>query len=55
MKCGILEEAWTSKEVKLNHLRTFDYISYVHIDLDHRSKLDLESKRFIFIRYGTSE
>jgi len=53
--CGILEEAWTNKEVNLNHLRTFGSISYVHVKLDRRSKLDLKSKRRIFIGYGTSE
>ena len=55
LNCGIPEEVWTEKEVNLNHLRTFGCISYVHVDLYHRSKLDLKSKRCIFIRYGTSE
>jgi len=27
----------------------------VHVELDHRSKLDLKSKRCILIGYGTSE
>jgi len=52
---GISEEVWTDKEVNLNHLSTFDCISYVHEELDHRSKLDMKSKRCIFIVYGTSE
>jgi len=51
----ILEEAWTYKEVNLNHLCTFGCISYVHIELDRRSKLDLKSKRCIFIGYKTRE
>ena len=38
---GISEEAWTDKKVNLNHLCTFDYISYVHVGPDHKSKLDL--------------
>ena len=39
----------------LNHLHTFGCISFIHVDLDHRSKLDLKSKRCIFIGYGTSK
>ena len=46
---GILEEAWTEKEVNLNHLFTFGWISYVHVELDLRRKLDPKSKRCIFI------
>jgi len=52
---GISEEAWTEKEVNLNRLRTFGCISYVHIELNRRSKLDPKSKRYTFIGYGTSE
>jgi len=51
----ISEKAWTDKEVNLNHLHTFGYISYVHVELDRKSKLDPKSKRCIFIEYGTSE
>jgi len=51
----IPEESWTGKEVNLNYLLTFDCISRIHVDLDHRSKLDPKSKRCIFIGYGTSE
>ena len=55
LSCGILEEARTGKEVNLNHLRIFNCISYVHVELDRKSKLDSESKICIFIGYGTSE
>ena len=55
LNCGISDEAWTDKEVNLNHLHTFDCISYVHVELDRRSKLDLKSKGCIFIGYETSE
>ena len=55
LNCGIPEEAWTNKEVNLNHLHTFSCISYVHMDLDHRSKLDPKSKRCIFIGYSIHE
>ena len=44
LNCGILKEAWTGKEVNLNHLRTFDCILYVQVNLDHMSKLDPKSK-----------
>ena len=53
--CGIAKEAWTDKEVNLNHLCAFSCISYVHVDLDHKRKLDSKSKRYIFNGYGTSE
>ena len=55
LNCAIPEEAWIGKEVNQNHLRTFSYILYVHVDLGHRSKLDPKSKRCIFIGYSTGE
>ena len=55
LKRGILEDAWTGKEVNLNHLCTFGCVSYVHVDLDYMSKLDPTSKRCIFIGYSTNE
>ena len=55
LNCGIPEEAWIGKEVNLNHLRTFGYISYVHIELSHRSKLYLKSRRCIFIGCETDQ
>ena len=39
----------------MNYLHTFGCISYVHVELDRRSKLDPKSKRCIFIGYRTSE
>jgi len=55
LNCGIPEETWTDKEINLNHLYTFSCISYVHIELRHRSKLNPKSKRCIFIGYRTNE
>jgi len=52
---GISKEAWIEKEVNLNRLCIFGCISYVHVELDHRSKLDPKSKRCIVIRYRISE
>jgi len=43
-KYGISEEVWTEKEVNLNHLRTFGCISYLHVELNHRNKLDWSPK-----------
>jgi len=51
----ILKEAWTGKEANLNHLRTFGYISYVYVELDHMSKLNPKFKMCILIVYGTNE
>jgi len=55
LNCGIPEEAWTGKEVNLKHLRIFGCISFVHMNLDHLSKLDTKSKKCIFIGYGISK
>ena len=55
LNCGISEEAWTDKEVKLNHLLTFGCISYVHVKLNRMSKLDSKFKRCIFIGYRTND
>ena len=55
LNCRTPEEAWTDKEVNLNHKRTFSCISYVHVKLDLMSKFDPKSKGCIFIRYGISE
>jgi len=55
LNCRFLEEAWTSKEINLNHLRTFDCISYIYIELSHRSKLNPKFRRCIFIGYRTNE
>ena len=52
MEFRLLEEVWSSKEVKYSHLKVFDCVSYVHIDFDARSKLDAKSKIYFFIGYG---
>ena len=55
MNYGILEETWTNKNINLNHMRTFDSISYFHIELSHKSKLDSKSRRCSFIGYKIDE
>ena len=44
MEFKIPEEVWSSKKVKFFHLKVFDCVSYVHIDSDTHSKLDVKSK-----------
>ena len=46
------EEVWSSKEVNFSHLKVFGCVSYVHIDSDARSKLNVKSKICFFIGYG---
>ena len=46
------EEVWSSKEVKVSHLKVFCCASYVHIDYDARSKFDAKSKIYFFIDYS---
>jgi len=41
--------------ISLNHLRIFGCISYVHVELDRRRKLNPKSKRCIFNGYRASK
>lgn len=52
LDCGLPEEAWSGKEVKFSHLKTFGSLSYVLIDFDARSKLEAKSRKCYFIGYG---
>ena len=47
----LLEKVWNGKEVKFSHLKIFCCVSYVHIDSDTCSKLDVKSKICFFIGY----
>ncbi|KAE9586444.1 putative RNA-directed DNA polymerase [Lupinus albus] len=47
----VVEEVWTGNLINYNLLRTFGCPAYVHVPSDERSKLDLKSKRCIFIGY----
>jgi len=40
---GILEKAWTNKDLCYTHLKIFGCEEYVHIPKEHRSKLDENS------------
>jgi transposase InsO family protein len=46
------EEVWSGKEVNLSHLKVFGCVSYVYIDSDTHSKLDVKSRKCYFIGYG---
>ena len=52
MEFRIPEEVWRGKEVKFSYLKVFGCVSYVHIDFDTRSKLDVKSKICFFIGYS---
>lgn len=52
LNCKILEEIWSSKELKNFHLKVFGCFSYVHIDLVSRNKLDSKFEIYFFISYG---
>jgi hypothetical protein len=41
---GILEEAWTGKNVNYSFLKTFGCEAFVHIDKENRTKLEEKSK-----------
>ena len=51
MEFRLPEEVWSGKEVKFSHLKVFGCISYIHIDYDACSKLDVKSKICFFISY----
>ncbi|KAG9450482.1 hypothetical protein H6P81_010447 [Aristolochia fimbriata] len=46
-----LEEVWTGMPVDYSNLRIFGCAAYVHVQDNHRSKLDPKSKYFIFLGY----
>jgi hypothetical protein len=52
---GILEEAWTCKNVNYSFLKTFSCEAFVHIDKENRSKLEEISKKCSFIGYDVND
>ena len=52
---GILEEAWTGKNVNYSFLRTFGCEAIVHIDKDDKTKLEAKSKKCTFIGYKADD
>ena len=51
MEFRFLEKVWSGKEVQFSHLKVFSCVSYVHIDSNTRSRLDVKSKICFFISY----
>ncbi|RDX88618.1 hypothetical protein CR513_29764, partial [Mucuna pruriens] len=46
------DKIWFDKDVKYDHLRFFDYKTFVHVPNDKRSKLNMKTEECIFIGYG---
>ncbi len=49
------EEKFTCKKPNASHLRMFNYIAYVHVHDEKRSKLDPKAEKCIFIGYSLEE
>jgi hypothetical protein len=49
------EEKFIGKKPDVSHLRMFGCITYVHVDDEERSKLDLEAEKCIFIGYSVEQ
>ncbi len=45
-------EAWTGGKPKINHMRAFGCIAYMHVNERYRSKLDSKSQQLIFVGYS---
>ncbi|KAL0839196.1 hypothetical protein ABMA28_017164 [Loxostege sticticalis] len=45
-------EVWTGKKPNLNHVRIFGCPAMVHIPKENRSKLDVKSRKLIFVGYS---
>ena len=51
----IPEEEWVGKPISYEHLRVFGCLSYIHVDINERTKLDSKSKVCYFVGYGGAE
>ena len=49
------DEVWSEKMVKLAHLKVFGCVSYVHVESNDHSKLDVKAMRCFFIGYGDEQ
>ena len=50
----ILEEVFSNKKPKVNHLKIFSCLVYIHIPKEERTKLDPSGKKGIFVGYSES-
>ena len=48
------EEVWSGREVSLNHLKVFGCVSYVYIESNDRSKLDVKVENVFSLVMGMS-
>ncbi|CAL8152755.1 unnamed protein product [Prunus armeniaca] len=48
-------EAYSGRKPGLKHLRVFGSLCYAHVPNQQRQKLDLASKRCVFLGYGSYE
>lgn len=46
-------QAWYGKKPRVEHLRVFGSIAYVHVPKDERGKLDSKTKKCILLGYGS--
>ena len=46
-------EAWMGEKPNVEHLRTFGCVVYAHVAKDERKKLDVKTRKCIFLGYGT--
>ena len=52
IECKIPEEVWTGHPCNYSNLKVFGCDAYALIPKHQRSKLDLKSRRLIFVGYG---
>ena len=51
----VLERVWVGKDILYNHLRVFNYRTFIHIPKDERFKLDDKFKQYILMGYAHEE
>ena len=52
VKKKVLQEAWTSMNHSVSHLKVFGYVTYAHIPYDLRMKLHKKGQKCIFVGYS---
>ena len=50
----VAEEFWSGKPPSYKHLRVFGYEAYCQIPKENWNKLEIKSKKCIFLGYGES-
>nr|CAD1822672.1 unnamed protein product [Ananas comosus var. bracteatus] len=51
----ISEIIWSGKDISYGHLRIFGCEAYIHIPKESRTKLDVKSRKCVFLGYGGDE